>query len=508
MSCGQGTIQSRGTCWFHSIINGFLLSEDGQKILYDKMKEFYSGLTPDEKLFFDDGIDAPCPFKTVKPLFFYKFLDQYLCFISGPRAIKTKASLSPKLLENLNFAGNSATTKKEKGAEGAHAFQEILPLLDKLGFENEYYVHSTGGVHPTSLSRIKKWINRTRPALSKIKFIISLNHVSTTIGMAALVPGFRPHDSSSMFRPMCCVITISATVSPTNKNPSIHRTHAITGYICNNKKFIVDPNFLKPIECDWFDLDNVEKLLPELSKGYGHVYTRLHYSYIIKSVRSYVSNIHPVCLLKYKKVSNARFLERYKTIKTLNRNKNTLIPSNYIAIKRYILQKSKRGLLTRIFNPNPIPNIIPNPIIPNQGNVNKLGRKIYKGAKGGLYVLDSKGKKVYKPVPVKPVLVKPVNQGNLGVNKFGRKIYTGAKGGLYVLDAQGKKVYKPVAVKPVQLQFLNSKKRLIHVSKRGAFYVLKDGKKVYNHKAVYTNSGRLLTSANSIPTKIKLKKLS
>lgn len=51
MSCGQGTIQSRGTCWFHSIINGFLLSEDGQKILYDKMKEFYSGLTPDEKVF-------------------------------------------------------------------------------------------------------------------------------------------------------------------------------------------------------------------------------------------------------------------------------------------------------------------------------------------------------------------------------------------------------------------------------------------------------------------------
>jgi hypothetical protein len=489
MSCGgQGTIQSRGTCWFHSIINGFLLSEDGQKILYDKMKEFYSGLTPDEKLFFDDGIDAPCPFKTVKPLFFYKFLDQYLCFISGPRSIKTKAGLSPKLLENLNFAGNSATTKKEKGAQGAHAFQEILPLLDKLGFENEYYIYSPGGVHPISLSRIQKWMSRKRPTLSKTKFIISLDHVSTTIV------------SDSMFRPMCCSITISATVSPTNKNPSIHRTHAITGYICNNKKFIVDPNFLKPIECDWFDLANVEKLLPELSKGYGHVYTRLHYSYIIKSRIGYVSNIHPVCLLKYKKVSNETLLKRYKTIKTLNRNKNTLIPSNYIAIKRYILQKSKRGLLTRIFNPNPIPN----PIIPNQGNlgVNKLGRKIYKGAKGGLYVLDSKGKKVYKPVAV---LVKPVNQSNLGVNKFGRKIYKGVKGGLYVLDAQGKKVYKPVAV---QLQFLNSKKRLIHVSKRGAFYVLKDGKKVYNQKAVYTNSGRLLTSANSIPTKIKLKKLS
>ena len=193
---------------------------------------------------------------------------------------------------------------------------------------------------------------------------------------------------------------------------------------------------------------------------------------MIHSRISYVSNIHPVCLLKYKKVSNEILLKRYKTIKNLNKHKNNLIPSNYIAIKRYMLQKSKRGLLTRIFNPNPIPNIIPNPII-YQKLVNDV-------------------KKFH-------------TQGNHGVNKLGRKIYKGAKGGLYILDSKGKKVYKPVAV---QLQFLNSKKRLIHVSKRGAFYVLKDGKKVYNHKAVYTNSGRLLTSANSIPTKIKLKKLS
>ena len=307
MSCGgQGTIQSRGTCWFHSILNCFLLSEDGQKILYDKMKEFYSGLTPDEKLFFDDGIDAPCPFKTVKPLFFYKFLDQYLCFMSGPRSIKTKSGLSPKLLENLNFVGNSATTKIEKGAKGAHAFQEILPLLDKLGFENEYYVYSTGSVHPTYLARIHKWMHRTRPKLPQTKFIINLNHVTTKVSTNA-----------ETYRPMCCAITISATVSPTNKNPSIHRTHSITGYVCNNKKFIVDPNFLKPIECDWFDLDNVKKILPELSKGYGHVYTRVYYSFIIHSRIVYVSNIHPVCLLKYKKVSNEILLKRYKTIKTL-----------------------------------------------------------------------------------------------------------------------------------------------------------------------------------------------
>jgi hypothetical protein len=38
MSCGAGVIQTHGTCWFYSILNGFLMSEDGQRILFDKMK--------------------------------------------------------------------------------------------------------------------------------------------------------------------------------------------------------------------------------------------------------------------------------------------------------------------------------------------------------------------------------------------------------------------------------------------------------------------------------------
>ena len=465
MSCGQGTIQSRGTCWFHSIINGFLLSENGQKILYDKLKEFYNRLTLDEKSFFNDGIDAPCPFKTVKPLFFYKFLDQYLCFISGPRAIKTRAGLSPKLLENLNFVGNSAIVKTHKGAKGAHPVQEILQLLDKLGFENEYSVKVTSSFKSIS-NRITKWTRKKKP--NNPKFIININNSTTTFNM------FRGYVS------MCCVIVIEATTVATDTNPSIHKSHAISGYVCNNKKFIIDSNYLVPIECDWSNLSNVNKILPEISKGYSHIYTKSRFDYIINARIGFVSNIYPACLLKYKKVSSDILLKRYKTIKTLNSNKNKLNPSNYLSIKRYILQKSKMGILTKIFNPNPPPKPLPKPIpSPNQG-VNKLGRKIYKGVKGGLYVLDTKGKKIYKPVAVKPV--------KKGVNIQVHKIYTGVK---------GKKVVTP------PLKFLNSKKRLIRVSDRGAFYVLEGAKKIYNPKAMFTNSGRLLTSVNSVPNKIK-----
>jgi len=106
MNCNGGAAQTHGTCWFYSMINGFLLSDDGKKILYAKMLEFYKSLTQNEKKYFMDKIDAPCPIKNVsktKPIYFYKFLDQYLCFMSGPRAILKKAGLSPKLLNKINF---------------------------------------------------------------------------------------------------------------------------------------------------------------------------------------------------------------------------------------------------------------------------------------------------------------------------------------------------------------------------------------------------------------------
>jgi hypothetical protein len=80
----NGAIQTRGTCWFFSIINGFLLSDAGQKILFRSMEKFYKSLTDQEKAYFDDSIEAPCPLRgdiiKTKRIYFYKFLDQYLCF--------------------------------------------------------------------------------------------------------------------------------------------------------------------------------------------------------------------------------------------------------------------------------------------------------------------------------------------------------------------------------------------------------------------------------------------
>ena len=70
--------------------------------------------------------------------------------------------------------------------------------------------------------------------------------------------------------------------------------------------------------------------------------------------------------------------------------------------------------------------------------VNAKGRKIYKGSRGGMYVMQA-GRKVYKVSSSRKA--SPVRYvKNLGVNSQGRKIYQGARGGYYVMQGK-RKVY-------------------------------------------------------------------
>jgi hypothetical protein len=114
-------------------------------------------------------------------------------------------------------------------------------------------------------------------------------------------------------------------------------------------------------------------------------------------------------------------------------------------------------------------------------NVNVKGRPIYKGARGGFYVLDAKGKKMYKFTRA-PVASPP--KAPLAANTKGRLIHKGPRGGFYVMGATGKKIYKytraPAASPPKAPHGVNTKGRVIHKGARGGFYVMDaKGKKIY-----------------------------
>jgi len=74
----------------------------------------------------------------------------------------------------------------------------------------------------------------------------------------------------------------------------------------------------------------------------------------------------------------------------------------------------------------------------NTGQKNVYGRTIYRGPRGGEYVLAADGRKIRTFRRAEPV---PTGPGNTGQrNTLGRVIYRGPRGGEYVLGAGGRKI--------------------------------------------------------------------
>jgi hypothetical protein len=277
-----GILQTRGTCWFYTILNGFLLSEDGQKIMYANLQEYYAKLTPTEKAYFDDRLDAPCPMKDLtktKKIYFWKFIDQYMCLLSGPRAVSLKIAKSANLLGNMNLQGTVA--KVSKGGTGAHPQQEIEKVLDHLGFKGKYY---SGNV------------NRRR----KPQFVIRKagDRTYMPIVYRTVAPGYSL---------MCAGLVIGNTQAASSEQ---HRMHSIVGYIVDDKGYIFDSNQRKVFRCNWWDLTDFKRVVrDEISLAYsffkdGQVNVH-NYSYAIYARNEFTKGISPSCRMKYRNIDKS-----------------------------------------------------------------------------------------------------------------------------------------------------------------------------------------------------------
>jgi hypothetical protein len=287
--CDQlGAIQTTGTCWFFSILNGFILSEDGQKILYVRLKEFYNKLSADEKTYFDDKLNAPCPMKNLtktKDIYFWKFVDQYLCFMSGPRAESLKMRRSAQVLGGVALQGTVA--KANIGTKGGHPQQEIANILEHIGFKGKF-----------DMRYVEKKVafdSRKKP-----QFVVVRESSWIPTAQMGTVPGaFMENNEYSL---MCAGIVIENTLA---NNREQHKTHAISGYVCNGKGFIYDSNQRKVFRCDWWSLTDLRRVVNnEISLVYpffkGGQVNRIAYSFVIFSRKEFVKNVAPACLMKYK----------------------------------------------------------------------------------------------------------------------------------------------------------------------------------------------------------------
>ena len=330
MLCGEGALQTKGTCWFYSILNGLLLSSDGQKILYDNMNKFYATLTVAEKAYFDDGLDAPCPMRDLiktKRIYFYKFLDQYLCFRSGPRNISMRAGRSPNVLRGIRLEGNKA--RGHAGLKGGFPQEEIHNVLDHIGLRNQYSI-----VTPSAPVRF------LRP-----NFIVWRDGPKTGF---KLVPRWRP-DSYDL---VCCSITIANTLAASSEQ---HRSHAITGYICQGKGFLFDSNQRKSFPCSWWNTTDLLKGFAEVGKHYsffrGRQINYWTYNYVIFGRKEYLRHISPTCRMRYKnKAVNLRSFNLADPRLGANLNDPekyiTLNPAQRIAVKRIWARTEHRADVT------------------------------------------------------------------------------------------------------------------------------------------------------------------
>lgn len=200
-----------------------------------------------------------------------------------------------------------------------------------------------------------------------------------------------------------CILRI-ARPGPTKYDS--HRTHVIAGVTEpeTGKRYIFDSNNQK-FEIDWTKSSSVLKIL-EIP-----YYKNLGYDSIEYDCITYV---------------NTEGLPAFDT-KLFRAVSPLIVSPSPPPIKKTVAKKKKTSPVKKTVSP---------PL-----GLNTKGRQIYKGARGGLYVLQG-AKKLYK-FKTSPVKKSPLKKKSppLGLNKKGRQILKGPRGGLYVLEGT-KKIYK------------------------------------------------------------------
>jgi hypothetical protein len=326
-ACGQlGAIQTRGTCWFFSILNGFILSEDGQKILYKKLQEFYRTLKPEEKEYFDDKFNAPCPLKKIvktKKIYFWKFIDQYLCFMSGPRVASLKAGKSAALIGNISLQGTFA--KQNQGARGAHPQVEIDNILDHVGFAKNYYVK-----YATDPPKFH--------AARKPQFVIVKQSKYYKTQLMSDIP--REFMDDPKYELMCASLVIANTEA---NDKEMHKWHAVSGFVCNGHGYIYDSNQRKVFKCNWWNHADFKKVVDEeVAEHYkffkGGKVNVHRYAFAIFARKEFTKDIGVACLMKYPNVKTPNTglnLTDPNTGRIINSNRfNFLKPAQRAALKR------------------------------------------------------------------------------------------------------------------------------------------------------------------------------
>ena len=373
MNVGVG--QTGSTCWFFSSLNIFLTSDNGLKILWQKLQEVYPDLKPREKAYFNSNINAPCPYKggvkKTSAIYFWKFLNQYICAIGGPGRLIPKSGLNAYLTKNVKWRANS--TKEAKGTSGAHPSWELPAILGHLGFKVGRDFRMLDAERWRYKFKNNSW---TAP-------ILMYSGGGHTYKMKDLLLEKKGYDLTGAI----------VYVAPALGSELMPHVWACT--IRNGKGYICDSNYpTTQIECSWWQKADLERHFMTVASPYRPGAARLMgFDVIMYTRKEFTNKISPSCQLpkQYRPLTanNENKLEQLKQWGSVNFLKTGKVGNAHKQFAPRVLAEAIRRNANR---PVMTANIF-NKFVNQAGSFNHGMRLLQsvKNSKGLLYKVNANG---------------------------------------------------------------------------------------------------------------------
>ena len=321
MNIGAG--QTGSTCWFFSSLNIFLTSDNGLKILWQKLQEVYPTLKPREKNYFNSNINAPCPYKggvkKTSAIYFWKFLNQYICAIGGPGRLIPKSGLNAYLTKNIKWRG--AGTRESKGTSGAHPSWELPAILGHLGFKVGRDFRMLDAERWRYKFKNNSW---TAP-------VLMYSGGGHRYKMRDLLLEKKGYDLTG-------AIVYVAPASGSNREP-----HVWACAIRNGKGYITDSNYpTTQIECSWWLKDNLERYFMTVNQPYRTGVARLMgFDVIMYTRKEFTNKIDPTCELP----------KQYRPLTANNENKLRQFQHNWGSAGVKFMSRGNVGSMHKNYTP-------------------------------------------------------------------------------------------------------------------------------------------------------------
>jgi hypothetical protein len=335
MNIGAG--QTGGTCWFFSSLNIFLTSDNGLKILWQKLQETLPTLKPREKAYFNSNINAPCPYKgavkKTSAIYFWKFLNQYICAIGGPGRLIPQSGLNAYLTKNVKW--RNAGTREAKGTSGAFPSLELPAILGHLGFR----------------------VGRDFRMLNDERWRYKFKNISWTAPILMYSGGKYSSKVRDLFLDKKGYDLTGAIVYVAPSFASNRYPHVWACSIRNGKGYICDSNYpTTQIECSWWQKADLERYFMTVDPPYRTGVARvMGFDVIMYTRKEFTNKISPTCQLPqvYRPLTanNENKLRQFQQSSSVNflktgrvGNAHKMFPPRVLA--EAIRLNSKRPLMT------------------------------------------------------------------------------------------------------------------------------------------------------------------